>query len=73
MGTIINCINGKFDLEKGEYTHEEYHIAPKQEEERGELKPNKNGHRNLYVKSEVDELVSNGPSADIVEKKGGVA
>lgn len=31
MGTIINCINGKFDLEKGEYTHEEYHTAPKQE------------------------------------------
>jgi len=40
---------------------------------RGEIKVHKIGSRNLYVKSEVDELVSNGPSADIEEKKGGVA
>lgn len=32
MGTIINCINGKFDTEKGEYTHEEYRSTPPQEE-----------------------------------------
>ncbi len=32
---IINCINGKFDTEKGEYTHEEYQTASKQEEKGG--------------------------------------
>lgn len=52
------------------------HITPTtlwRMEKRGEVKTHKIGRRNLYVKSEVEKLVAGGPSADIVEKKGGVA
>ena len=51
------------------------HITPTtlwRMEKRGEVKTHKIGRRNLYVKSEVEKLVAGGPSADIVEKKGGV-
>lgn len=50
------------------------HITPTtlwRMEKRGEVKVHKIGRRNLYVKSEVEHLVTDGQSADTMEKKGG--